>query len=544
MKLDETLYNNYIIAQKDNRLKVALYTRDNEVITHNRLIEEVDKTAAGLLSYKTNSNFKIGIISSSSYEEAVFLLAASKIGAVSKFIDFTKNITEICESITESSISVLVMGAEFLPMEQFINPANLPVIVLGNMPINRQNCCSYQDFLNNVVENSLPAAQYKKDSCAVIINSSGTTGTPKPIELSDYALNSAVEKISKTDYPLNNNNLILKIVPSHIGMGLITTLYTGLIIGIPVIYLGGNSPTETIDLFVKFINEYDLFLKNKQLSPDTKLLIFGSPLFFRAMLQLVDHIQDFSFIACMLAGGSAMSKEELEIMDTTFGSKGCTVPVLNGYGQNEMAGAVTLNQIHLNRRGSAGTPVVGTDILIVDISSGKPLQRNKAGLILERSESLFSMYENMEEETRKSFILSEQGEKWFNTHDIGYLDDDGFLFITGRTSRIIIRFDVKVSLDKIESKIRESKYVKEVGVIAINDVPYDSPLAFVTFNDEYITENILPEKILDDIQTGPNPLNELEMVKSVLIVNSIPYRSAGKIDYRALEKWQRRQHND
>ncbi|MBQ6517366.1 MAG: acyl--CoA ligase [Anaerolineaceae bacterium] len=536
MKLDETLYNNYIIAQKDNRLKVALYTRDNEVITHNRLIEEVDKTAAGLLSYKTNSNFKIGIISSSSYEEAVFLLAASKIGAVSKFIDFTKNITEICESITESSISVLVMGAEFLPMEQFINPANLPVIVLGNMPINRQNCCSYQDFLNNVVENSLPAAQYKKDSCAVIINSSGTTGTPKPIELSDYALNSAVEKISKTDYPLNNNNLILKIVPSHIGMGLITTLYTGLIIGIPVIYLGGNSPTETIDLFVKFINEYDLFLKNKQLSPDTKLLIFGSPLFFRAMLQLVDHIQDFSFIACMLAGGSAMSKEELEIMDTTFGSKGCTVPVLNGYGQNEMAGAVTLNQIHLNRRGSAGTPVVGTDILIVDISSGKPLQRNKAGLILERSESLFSMYENMEEETRKSFILSEQGEKWFNTHDIGYLDDDGFLFITGRTSRIIIRFDVKVSLDKIESKIRESKYVKEVGVIAINDVPYDSPLAFVTFNDEYITENILPEKILDDIQTGPNPLNELEMVKSVLIVNSIPYRSAGKIDYRALEK--------
>ena len=536
MKLDETLYNNYIIAQKDNRLKVALYTRDNEVITHNRLIEEVDKTAAGLLSYKTNSNFKIGIISSSSYEEAVFLLAASKIGAVSKFIDFTKNITEICESITESSISVLVMGAEFLPMEQFINPANLPVIVLGNMPINRQNCCSYQDFLNNVVENSLPAAQYKKDSCAVIINSSGTTGTPKPIELSDYALNSAVEKISKTDYPLNNNNLILKIVPSHIGMGLITTLYTGLIIGIPVIYLGGNSPTETIDLFVKFINEYDLFLKNKQLSPDTKLLIFGSPLFFRAMLQLVDHIQDFSFIACMLAGGSAMSKEELEIMDTTFGSKGCTVPVLNGYGQNEMAGAVTLNQIHLNRRGSAGTPVVGTDILIVDISSGKPLQRNKAGLILERSESLFSMYENMEEETRKSFILSEQSEKWFNTHDIGYLDDDGFLFITGRTSRIIIRFDVKVSLDKIESKIRESKYVKEVGVIAINDVPYDSPLAFVTFNDEYITENILPEKILDDIQTGPNPLNELEMVKSVLIVNSIPYRSAGKIDYRALEK--------
>lgn len=118
----ETLYNTYVHAQKDNSMKIALYTRDEEAITHGQLLKETDKAAAGLLSYKSKSDFKIGIISSCSYEEAVFLLAASKIGAVSKYIDFTKNITEIGESIAESSIDVLVMAAEFLSMEQFINP--------------------------------------------------------------------------------------------------------------------------------------------------------------------------------------------------------------------------------------------------------------------------------------------------------------------------------------------------------------------------------------------------------------------------------------
>ena len=161
----------------------------------------------------------------------------------------------------------------------------------------------------------------------------------------------AVEKMQKTDYPLTKDNLLLKIIPSAIGMGLITTLYTGLILGVPIIYLGGKGPKEVNEFFVGLLNGYDAFLKAHGLSSDKKLLIFGSPLFFRTLMQMCDHLKDLSFIGCMLAGGSGMSKEELEQMDAVFASKGCKVPVLNGYGQNEMAGAVTLNQIKKNRRG-------------------------------------------------------------------------------------------------------------------------------------------------------------------------------------------------
>ena len=229
-----------------------------------------------------------------------------------------------------------------------------------------------------------------------------------------------------------------------------------------------------------------------------------------------------------------MSREELEAIDKAFATKGCNVPVCVGYGQNEMAGGVTMNEIGANKRGSAGRPMAATTQKIVDMITGAPVSNNTVGKILERSESLFVGYENLPEQTKESFVTDENGDIWFDTKDIGYIDDDGFLFFKGRTSRTIIRFDVKCSLDKIESKLRMSKYVKEVGVIACKGVPYDTPYAIVVPKDEYA--NIAPETILADIQSSNNPLNDPEMVEKLLIVNSLPYLSSGKIDYPSLEK--------
>ena len=94
---------------------------------------------------------------------------------------------------------------------------------------------------------------------------------------------------------------------------------------------------------------------------------------------------------------------------------------------------------------------------------------------------------------------------------------------------------MKASLDKIESKIRMSKYVKEVGVIALNHIPYDTPIAFVTLNDEYTGNDITQEMIINDIQSSLNPLNDPEMIERLYIVDSLPYLSSGKIDYMTLK---------
>ena len=539
MNINETLYNTYFNAQRGNLNSPALYAQNGEKITHERLLGEIDKAAAGLLSYKTGDSFKIGIINLNAYEEAVFLLAASKIGAISKFIDFSKNVTEIGESIAESSVDVLVIEDRFMSIEPFINPSALPVITLGSIsPSSRSNCQPYSDFIRHSDLCVCQPVQYKENNCAVIIWSSGTTGKPKPIELSDKALNVAVMKHIHSDLPMGKSNIMLKLIPSFIGMGVVSTLYTCLISGNPIVYLPGYQmiPQVSLECMLKFMISFKSFLQENQMRPDTKLLLFAAPMFYRGLCQCLGKIEDLSFVGCMLAGGSAMSKDELEILDAAFAKKGCNIPVIVGYGQNEMAGGVTMNEIHANKRGSAGKPMAATMLKVVDLVTGDPLPNNSVGKILEQSESLFIGYENMPERTQSSFVIDDNGDIWFDTNDVGYIDDDGFLFITGRLSRVIIRYDVKCSLDKIESKLRMSKYVKEAGVVAIKDTPYDRPIAFIVLNDDIVSTEVSPDTIINDVQSGLNPLNDPEMLEELFIVESLPYLSSGKIDYRTLEK--------
>lgn len=491
MEKNNTLYQTYLNAQSNNREKIALFTRECEAITHDRMFDEIDKVASWLLTHKTNNNYKVGIISSSSYEEAVILFATNKIGGITKFIDFTKNSAEIIDSISGSMINLLVIGCEFMPMEPLINKSNLPVIIIGeDQKVLKPHHYAYKKIINEEeCDTSIPE-EFKNNTCAVIINSSGTTGIPKPIELSDYALNAAVSKMLETDYPLHENTLVLKTIPSHIGLGLITTLYTCLIVGVPVVYIASRGPQEGIKSTIGFMAEYERFLNKFHLDKETKLLIFAAPMFYRFISQSLDFLPDLSFVGCMLAGGSAMSKEELEKLDSVFAKKGCKVPILNGYGQNEMAGAVALNQNSKNRRGSAGVAVSDTKIRIVDIASNRDLPNNTIGKVLEQSDSLFLQYENMPEATKKAFIIDRDGNTWFDTNDLGYLDEDGFLFITGRTSRVVIKYDCKISLDIIENKIRESRFVKEAGVITVKKGVEEKLIGFVTLNKEDSPTNI------------------------------------------------------
>lgn len=531
--LKETVYTNYVDSQKGHLENAAIYTTDGEMVTHGRLISEIESVASILNKKYSSGDLKIGILSSHSYQEAVFFLAANKIGVVSKFLDYTKNLPNIRTSIRESSITFLAISEEFLPIEPVINPQKLPVVIMGHCTSASPNCISYDAFLQEDTGTRVPTEAYCHQKPSIIVNSSGTTGVPKPIVITDYAINNAIKELLETDLPLNRDHIILKNVPLHIAMGSITTLYLGLTTGMPVLYLAGGGPKESLESFVQMFLHYDKFLQQHGIPATIKLCSFASPMFYRALYESRNFIDDLSFVDCMLAGGAGMTKEELELYDDAFHKKGCSVPVVNGYGQNEMTGTVTLNQIHQNRRGSAGKPLHGVDVLVVHPETMEPLPANCEGTILECSETVFLEYENMLETTNDAFVIDRNGKKWFNTKDSGYLDDDGFLYITGRNSRAMIRFDLKVSLDYVEQKMRKSHYIKDVAVISPDG---NRMAAYVVLYNEFANKDVEPQMILDDIQNGPDPLTPLETLDNFIIMDSLPLTMSGKTDYQKLQK--------
>ncbi len=529
---NNTIYQNFVSRCNENKNKEALFLDDRH-ITRKELLDLSDMAAESFSFFSKGRTLKVGFLSVNRYEESFLFLGLNKIGGISKFMSFDKSPMEIKNSIEETSLDMLVLDGLMLHLNPIINPNNLPVIIVGNCDkdYNRENCFSVEMFLKNKMVCNGVDNNINKPS--LIISSSGTTGAPKPIVHTDYTVNIAVNNILFSDYGLSNESLILKVIPSHIGLGIITSLCVGLLSGIPLIYINYNSPEDCIAKIVSVVKCFN----NRFADTQYKYLhIFASPVFFRGLISQMDEVKDLSFIKGMLAAGSKMSEMELLQFSNFLRERNCNVPICNGYGQNEMGGAVTLNTNPYNVNGSAGFPVVSSNIAIVNPDTLELLKYNEIGLVVEQSECQMLYYENMPELTQKANIQLQDGSQWFNTHDLGYIDENGFLYITGRITRVIIKFDHKIPLDGIESKIRTHKAVKECAVVVKRDNEKESAFAFISLKPEYQTLYSSGKEIHDELQKTEFALMPLEECDEIIILEDLPYMANGKVNYRALEQ--------
>ena len=528
--LEETLYTTYVNASRNRLNEVAVFVYEtNKQYTNKELLALIDKASKGFQSLGINEGSKVGIFLNGSIEEVITFLALSKLGAVSKFIDFKKSIPAMKHSLEETDLDLLVMDESFLPLNQLVNEKGLLVVVANSSNNYDDNkYISYEKLYQINDCSDITTASYVDGRPTIMINSSGTTGEPKPIVHTDYSVNAATQKMLYTDYPLSVGHVLIKMIPIQIGLGLITSLYTGLISGTMVVLIGGKDASDLVAKMVSFVKRFKIFKEIHQLSETTKLNIFTSPAFIRPLIKS-QEITDLSFIGSFLAAGSKMTKDELIDLEQIASEKGCKVPICNGYGQNEMAGAVTLNLNRYNINGSAGFPTFGTDVIVIDPETKERLSHNQIGLILEISNSEFREYEKQKEKTEQAYLTLPDGSCWFNSCDLGYMDEDGFLYITGRTARVAIRSDFKISLDEIERKVRTLPFVVDCAtILSMCGESHDQIAIFIVCN------NIAEQDVKESIEKA-NILSEFEMPSDFFVVENLPYKMNGKIDYEKLK---------
>lgn len=531
IRLDKTktIYEHYQIFANNCPDDVAFIDyRTGYKLTYGQLLKEADLLASAFIKNGFSEKSMIGLLGFNCSVDPIALLAVNKIGAILKFIDPDNNPMGMATSIVD--LDLLILENVFLPLEPMINNKAIPVVIYGEHHENtRDNCVEYSSYVNSSNNNQGDSISFNKgsDSPAVIIYSSGSTGVAKPIVHSNQTILSAVEKMLSSDFPISKDNVIIKAIPSHIGLGSITTMTTALLSGMTYIQLKGlPEPVEGLaNETVEVLANYKKWMEENELDNTKGLLLFAAPYFADFIVKSIDTIDDLSFVSGILLGGAKMEKESLDSMDSVLKQKGLSVPICNGYGQNEMAGAVALNTVHHNKNGSAGYPVIDLEIKVIDRETLEEVPYNRTGLIVEKSNSAFLRYHNLNELTEKTRIELSDKSIWYNSNDLGYIDEDGFVFITGRTNRVIIRADHKVSLTAIEEKINTLDMVESVAVVA------NSPKKVVVF----ICTNMDKETAETAIKTNIN-LTAYEMPDIVLVVNEIPRMNNGKVDYQALEK--------
>lgn len=531
---EDTIYNAFKKAALNNSNKICIRHNDVE-ITYSKVLEMIDDFAAALDLHGIKEGDVVTLPIKNCIEVAISLIAINKIGAISKWVDTDKSAKEFFDDLSQTKFKFLIADTTIKEkidsIKSSLELSDKNILYVDSSAYNEKS--NFMEFLNNGKNHDVRCVEYSKEKPAIIITSSGSTGLPKEILHSSFSVNSAVKKLTYTDYPIKDNILTV-VIPPYIGLGLITSLYSSMICGGEAEFI--SNYTDPF-ILVKYILENEE--RFKQNLKGKKVLFFGAPMYFKALSAQIDNIQDLSFVGTMLAAGSKIDENHLKEIDDKLATKGCKVPVCNAYGQNEYCGGITYNTINQNKRGSAGKVAYGTRIMIVDPKTKEELPLNEIGKIVEQSDSEFLGYNHNLKATEASIFIDKDGEKWFDTKDLGCFDDEKFLHILDRESRAIIRFDNKVALAKIEEKFLKSKNVEDSIVVKV-DVPgpfglEQAPFAFVMVNNN--TEKTSYEDLINRMQSSKYPFTMLEIPIWIEYISkeSVPYRNS-KINYKKLEE--------
>lgn len=351
-------------------------------------------------------------------------------------------------------------------------------------------------------DESLSFNEVKVDAntTTVIFYTSGTTGKPKGVMLSAANVR-ATAKLYGEALELNAADRMQIVAPlfhcaaSHV-------------FSIPVIYAGGTvvieegfSPEQTMDT----------------LEQEKITVFFGVPAMYSILLNSTKmETLDLSNLRLFTYGAAPMPFELIRKIKALFPE----VKVQNIYGQTENSPAATTLKDHyaLEKVGSVGEPVPGTQVQVVD-EHGKPLPAGQVGEIVVKGPQLMKGYLKNEEATRQAIRNG-----WLFTGDLGRMDEDGLLYIVDRKKDMIIRGGENVYPIEVEEILYEIPEVLEAAVIGVpHEVYGEVPKAYVVLKED----KVLSEE--DVLTKCSKSLAKYKLPVEVEFIDSLPRNASGKV---------------
>lgn len=531
---NQTMYDAVFKNNSDNMdANYANYFSKHK--SYKELKEETDKLAVSLLSSGVKKEEKVAVLALNTPEVASILLGINKIGAVSYWLDASAPASVILGYLKKYNIKKLFVFEPLLPIIENILPhTELDKIIVIPMPSldkkdnikSEGKIITYSDFINhNMKDNN--KSKFEKDKPSIIIQSSGSTGVSKSLVHTDFNFNNEILKMAYMDLPLVRDKKTLICVPPWIIYGLCNSLYSSLMFGEEAVY----AVNYTEDMVYKNLGKYNFsygvpvcyrYLYNKM----EELKHANTP---EAQKQLKEIYEGIKPVDVFLSGGDKMTEEDIIKYQHMFNT-----PIVNGYGNNELVGAAIVSPLYANKPGSIGVPIHGNNVKTFNPDTDEELENGEIGLIKINSESAFLKYLNQPEETKK-IKQTINGEEWVDTGDLGYIDSDGYVYITGRNRYLIIdKNGFKISPESSENYIQSLPYVKECAVVGVEVAENDKvPMAFIELEDEY-KDN--PD-IIDQIEElSIQNLKEYERPKLFKEIEKIPHKvNGGKRDNLLLE---------
>jgi len=352
------------------------------------------------------------------------------------------------------------------------------------------------------VEPSLPSPA--AGDVAVLMYTSGTSGLPKGVLLTYENLQSDVDgAITAVDF--QSRHKFLGIIPLFHAFGMTAMMLSPIQLGSTIVYMARFSPVGALNA----IGQHGISL------------VLGVPSMYAAILRLKEASPaDFKTIHAMISGGEPLAAGVREQFQARFG-----VPLLEAYGMTETSLAISVNTPRENQPGSVGKPIPGMEIRIVD-DGGRAVPAGMPGEIWVKGPMVMKGYHNLPTETAAA--LTPDG--YFKTGDLGIMQPDGFLYITGRKKDLIIVAGEKASPREIEDILSAHPAVAEAAVIGKSDPHRGEVVAAFVIAKE--GQSPRPDDLREFCRR--QGLAQWKIPREIRIVPDLPRSPTGKVLKRLL----------
>ncbi len=437
--------------------KLAL-KKGNTTYTYRQLKDEVIKLKNHLLGLGLQKGDKFAVIGENSPEWAIGYLAIVRAGLVCVPVDRMSTDAEIIHILTRSESKGIISSETYLEKIDEIK---------GEIK-NVKHVIPMADIKRLPQTKEIPVTGIDPKGLAVLIFTSGTTGTSKAVMLSHYNIICNIKSVDRFIH-IDEKDSLCSIIPMHHTFEGTAGFIFPLFVGAAIYYPLSLKPVDILAtmkeakvtcliavplLFEKFVGA--LYRKISGAPLPTKVMFnaisgIGSvvpflrkPLFRKVRSEMgLGHLR----IAC--AGGAALTDKVAKALQLL------AVPILQGYGLTETAPVLSVSPLEKPKVKS-----VGVAIPDVDIAIDEP-DENGIGEIIARGPNIMLGY--YKDKTATDEVIKEG---WLHTGDLGYMDKEGYVYITGRKKSLIVTQTGKnIQPEELEEKIIKSEWVKEVLVI-------------------------------------------------------------------------------
>lgn len=472
----------------------------------------------------------------------VSLYALNKIGAIANMVHPLSSEEEILFSLTSTKSKHLIMlNTFYTKIENIIDKTDVKEVIFASasdyMPFflkvgynlsqigkykkhpKRDKYLSWKGFYKKYYSTEyIKFPKFGKDTPAVIIHSGGTSGTPKNVVIQNRAfiLGALQEKISMKN--LHAGDCCLAIMPNFHGFGLSVLMHTPLALGCYTI------------LIPQFdAKKFDIMFHKKNPS-----CVLGVPTLYEALMSNnnVKNL-DLSNLKYIVSGGDILPKSLENKMNEYLKEHNSPGKITQGYGLSEALAAVCLACDDVNKSGSVGIPLAGNQVKIIDPATRETLKYGDVGEICVHSKAFMQGYLNDESETNTALQVHKDGHVWLHTGDLGYMDEDGFVFYKGRLKRMIVSSGYNVYPSHVEEVIESHPAVLQCTVVGVPH-PYkqEVPKAFIVLKEGYIAMFVK-----DDIKAYCKKKLSKYMIPAEFVFRKrLPKTKLGKVDFKSLQK--------